>query len=106
MVWKLSFKLSVAPLLSCHLFPGRKEKQQSGSRYETVGGPRSQEVPGQRSRREGVFSGEGQVRAGTGGGCIQQRQMGRKAVSPEHTGTAESWGDAEGGSNRGVYKEK
>lgn len=105
MVWKLSFKLSVALCFLVIYFQGRKKKQQSGSRYERVGGPRSQEVPGQR-RREGVFSGEGQVRAGTGGGSIQQRQMRRKAVSPERTGTAESWGDAEGGSPWGAHKEK
>lgn len=95
----------MAPLLSCHLFPGRKEKQQSGSRYETVGGhgPRRFRVRGSRRGRRVLRRGPGQ--GGNRRRVHPARQMGRKAVSPEHTGTAESWGDAEGGSNE-VYKEE
>ena len=60
-------------LLSCHLFSRKKEKQQSGSKCEMVGGPRSQEVPGQRRReacsRERARSGQEQEGAFSKGRC-------------------------------------
>ena len=63
--------MAICFLVIC--FQGRKEKQQSGSKCEMVGGPRSQEVPGQRRReacsRERARSGQEQEGAFSKGRC-------------------------------------
>lgn len=65
---------------------------------------RSQEVQVRGAGEKACSQERARSGRGTGGRVHPAKTDGKEAVSPEHAGTAESWGDAEGGSNRECTK--